>query len=181
MEYLEDPQRNDVDEKVQLLLKNSRDLNSFLSTRIPIIELYLRFHQEAEHLTNLFNNLEQTLKTQKRQEDFHYIDTVWSKIQSQFSLLKNIAKLFSAEQVKVCCTTFKRLWHVLTARWDEFRFNVFEISEVRLRRFHLSTVGLSLRFWGFGSANRHRLLVFSAGLIFKMINALEALHKVGVV
>lgn len=105
VEHLEDSQRDDVDEKIKLLSKNLNDLNSFLSTRIPIIELYLRFHQEADHLTNLFNNLEQTLKTQKHSEDFHYIDTVWSKIQSQFSLLKNISKLFSAEQVKVCCMT----------------------------------------------------------------------------
>lgn len=99
---MEDSQRDDVNEKIQLLLKNSSDLNSFVSSRIPIIELYLRFHQEADHLTNLFDNLEQTLKTQKRTEDFHYIDTVWSKIQSQFSLLKNIAKLFQAEKNKVC-------------------------------------------------------------------------------
>lgn len=99
---MEDSQRDDVNEKIQLLLKNSSDLSSFVSSRIPIIELYLRFHQEADHLTNLFDNLEQTLKTQKRTEDFHYIDTVWSKIQSQFSILKNIAKLFAAEKNKVC-------------------------------------------------------------------------------
>lgn len=115
MEYLEDKQRDDVNGKIQLLLKNSFDLNSFLSTRIPIIELYLRFHQEADHLTNLFNNLEQTLKTQKHSEDFHYIDTVWSKIQAQFTLLKNVAKLFSSEQAKVCCMRLC-FWHVLTAR-----------------------------------------------------------------
>lgn len=102
LDYMEDSQRDDVNEKIQLLLKNSSDLNSFVSSRIPIIELYLRFHQEADHLTNLFDNLEQTLKTQKRTEDFHYIDTVWSKIQSQFSILKNIAKLFAAEKNKVC-------------------------------------------------------------------------------
>lgn len=99
---MEDSQRDDVNEKIQLLVKNSSDLSSFVSSRIPIIELYLRFHQEADHLTNLFSNLEQTLKTQKRSEDFHYIDTVWNKIQSQFTLLKNVAKLFAGEQVKVC-------------------------------------------------------------------------------
>lgn len=82
-------------------MKNSNDLSSFVSLRVPIIELYLRFHQEAEHLTNLFNNLEQTLRTQKRSDDFHYIDTVWSKIQSQFALLKNVASLFTAEKNKV--------------------------------------------------------------------------------
>lgn len=115
MEYMEDAQRDDVKEKIQLLSKNSNDLNNFVSSRIPIIELYLRFHQEADHLTNLFNNLEQTLKTQKRSDDFHYIDTVWSKIQSQFALLKNIAKLFAAEKNKVCsvkCSNASR--HVLT-------------------------------------------------------------------
>lgn len=102
-EYIEDSQRDDVNEKIKLLTKNADDLNSFVSSRIKIIELYLRFHQEADHLTNLFNNLEQTLKTQKRSDDYKYIDTVWSKIQSQFTLLKNIASLFAAEKMKVCC------------------------------------------------------------------------------
>lgn len=118
LEYLEEAQSNDVNEKLRLLFKNSNDLNSFVSSRIPIIELYLRFHQEADHLTNLFNNLEQTLKTQKRTDDYHYIDTVWGKIQTQFSLLKNLANLFAAEKNKVCCfapliTQLK--WHVLTS------------------------------------------------------------------
>lgn len=103
LEYLEDFQRDDVSDKLQMLSKNSSDLHNFLLTRIPVIELYLRFHQEAEHLTNLFNHLEQTLKTQKRSNDYHYVDTVWSKIQSQFTLLKNVASLFTAEKNKVCC------------------------------------------------------------------------------
>lgn len=102
MDSLEDTQRDDVNEKINLLLKNWNDLNSFVSARIPIIELYLRFQHEAEHLINLFNNLEQTLKTTKRSEEFHYIDTVWSKIQTQFSLLKNIANMFNIEKLKVC-------------------------------------------------------------------------------
>jgi hypothetical protein len=98
---LEDSQRADVNEKIRLLLKNINELRDFVATRVPLIELYLRFHQEADHLTNLFNNLEQTLRTQKRPDDSHYIDTVWSKIQLQFTLLKNIAKLFDAEKIKV--------------------------------------------------------------------------------
>ena len=102
MESLEDTQRDDVNEKIKLLSLNWNDLNNFVSARIPIIELYLRFHQEAEHLINLFNNLEQTLKTTKNVDEFHYIDTVWSKIQTQFSLLKNIANLFKTEKIKVC-------------------------------------------------------------------------------
>ena len=113
LEHLDDSQRDDTNDKIRLLLKNSNDLNSFVSGRMPIIELYLRFHQEADHLTNLFNNLEQTLKTQKRSDDFHYIDTVWAKIQSQFSLLNNIAKLFTAEKAKVCLLIGFR--HVLSA------------------------------------------------------------------
>lgn len=100
-EFMEDAQRADVTEKIDLLMKNLSDLNNFVANRIPIIELYLRFHQEAEHLINLFDNLEQTLKTTKRSEEFHYVDTVWSKIQTQFMLLKNIAKHFNAEKVKV--------------------------------------------------------------------------------
>lgn len=103
LEYLEDSQRDDVNDKLQMMSKNSNDLHNFLSSRIPTIELYLRFHQEAEHLTNLFNNLEQTLRTQKRTDDYHYIDSVWSKIQSQFTILKNIASLFATEKNKVCC------------------------------------------------------------------------------
>lgn len=101
LEFVEDSQREDVNEKINLLMKNWNDLNSFVAGRIPIIELYYRFHQEAEHLVNLFNNLEQTLKTSKRSEEFHYIDTVWNKIQTQFMLLKSVAKHFSAEKIKV--------------------------------------------------------------------------------
>jgi hypothetical protein len=100
---LEDSQRDDVNEKINVLIKNWSDLNSFVMARIPIIELYHRFHQEADHLVNLFNNLEQTLRTTKHADELHYIDTVWSKIQSQFTLLKNISKLFAAEKNKVCC------------------------------------------------------------------------------
>jgi hypothetical protein len=99
---MEDAQRDDVNDKINLLIKNWNDLNSFVSNRIPIIDLYLRFHHEAEHLVNLFDNLEQTLKTTKRSEEFHYVDTVWSKIQAQFMLLKNIAKQFNNEKIKVC-------------------------------------------------------------------------------
>lgn len=101
LESMEETQRADVTEKIDSLMKNWNDLNSFVANRISIIELYLRFHQEAEHLINLFNNLEQTLKTTKRSEEFHYVDTVWNKIQTQFMLLKNIAKHFNAEKVKV--------------------------------------------------------------------------------
>ncbi len=101
LEFVEDSQRADVTEKINSLLKNWNDLNSFVAARIPIIELYYRFHQEAEHLVNLFSNLEETLKTSKRSEDFHYIDTVWSKIKTQFMLLKSIAKHFDAEKIKV--------------------------------------------------------------------------------
>lgn len=107
MESLEDTQRDDVNEKLKQLLKNWNDLNSFVSARIPIIELYLRFHQEADHLINLFNNLEQTLKNKKHAEEFHYIDTVWSKIQTQFSLLKNLAKHFNTEKLKVCLIVYR--------------------------------------------------------------------------
>jgi ribosome-associated translation inhibitor RaiA len=102
LDLLEDAQRDDVKEKIGQLLKNWNDLNSFVQARIPIIELYLRFHQEADHLVNLFNNLEQTLRATKHADELHYIDTVWNKIQTQFTLLKNISKLFAAEKIKVC-------------------------------------------------------------------------------
>jgi len=102
LEFLEDAQRDDVNDRIRLLTKNWNDLNNFLVARIPIIELYERFHHEAEHLTNLFDNLEANLRTTNKTNDFHYIDTVWNKIQQQFTLLKNIAKLFATEKAKVC-------------------------------------------------------------------------------
>lgn len=137
MEFLEDAQRDDVNDKVQLLLKNSYDLNKFLSTRIPIIELYLRFHQEADLLRNLFNNLEQTLKTQKHSEDFHYIDTVWIKIQSQFTLLQNVAKLFATEKEKVCGSRAGRGWLKTfpVGLWGSYP-NCWKFNDSKFKRDH---------------------------------------------
>ncbi|CRL08293.1 CLUMA_CG021374, isoform B [Clunio marinus] len=132
LEFVEDSQRNDVNEKIHLLLKNSSDFNNFLTSRIPVIELYLRFHQEADHLTNLFSNLEQTLKTKKRSEDFHYIDTVWSKIQTQFTVLKNIAKHFTAEKTKVADSYLQvdRAENCIEKTLDAFSRRQLEISDV---------------------------------------------------
>lgn len=110
MEYLEDSQRDDVNEKIKLLVKNWNDLREFIAARIPLIELYIKFHLEAEHLTNLFNNLEQTLKTTIKSNDFHYIDTVWNKIQTQYTMLKTVAKMFTVEKSKVCF-----LLHIFTS------------------------------------------------------------------
>lgn len=105
LESIEDEQKRDVNEKIVQLLKNFNDLSNVLMSRIPIIELFYKFHQEAEHLSNLFNNFEHSVKTQKNSDVFHYIDTVWEKIQAQFSLLKTLAKLFASEKTKVCLLT----------------------------------------------------------------------------
>lgn len=101
-----------MNDKIGQLLKNFNDLTNVLTTRISIIELYSKFHLEADHLSNLLNNFEHSVKTQKNADVFHYIDTVWEKIQAQFAILKSIAKLFATEKTKVCmqctCQTFFR-------------------------------------------------------------------------
>lgn len=128
LESIEEEQKRDVNEKISQLLKNFNDLSNVLTTRIPIIELYLKFHHEAEHLTNLFNNFEHSLKTQKNSDVFHYIDTVWEKIQSQFALLKTLQKLFASEKTKVCfilallTRMLKTLKLILRVRFDMYVF-----------------------------------------------------------
>ena len=101
-ESLEDEQREDVDSKITSLKQNWSDLKIFVFKRVGLVEMYAQFHHETENLSNLFNNLEQTLKTRSHPNDFKYIDSVWSKIQIQFIYLKKVGMQFNDESVKVC-------------------------------------------------------------------------------
>ena len=101
LDSLEDEQKEDVDSKITSLKQNWSDLKNFVFARVGLIEMYGQFHHEAENLSNLFNNLEQTLKTRSHPNDFKYIDSVWSKIQIQFTYLKKVGRQFNEESVKV--------------------------------------------------------------------------------
>ena len=127
-ESLEDDQRDDVDSKISLLKQNWSDLKNFVLSRINLIEMYIQFHHEAENLSNLFNNLEQTLKTTSQPNDFKYIDSVWSKIQIQFTYLKKVGKNFIDESSKVrinCCNKIFQLSY----------FPISFLSQKKLSRF----------------------------------------------
>jgi hypothetical protein len=155
LDNIEEEQKRDVNEKISQLLKNFNDLSNVLTSRIPIIELFLKFHHEAEHLTNLFNNFEHSLKTQKNSDVFHYIDTVWEKIQSQFSLLKTLQKLFASETTKVCFILV-----LLTRMFSSYRLNgrystcfsklftIMPIKKLKQESFHQFFADF-LFFWNF--------------------------------
>lgn len=55
LEYLEDGQRDDVQQKVDLLRQQWIELKNYVIARVDLLKLYIRFHQEAETVRNLFD------------------------------------------------------------------------------------------------------------------------------
>lgn len=102
LKYVESGQKEDVHEKMESLKKNWNDLRNFIRNRVSLIELFLKFHHEAEDLGNMFNTLEQTLKSSAQLDSF-YIDSLWQNIQTQYTHLKSIGRKFLEDYPKVRC------------------------------------------------------------------------------
>jgi hypothetical protein len=101
LEFLEEYQRNDVDEKIELLRRNWTDLKNFVFLRVDLIKVYIQFHQEAEIMTVMFGQLEAQLRGLKPHDRTQFVDDAWSRIQSQYGKLKSIAKQFGESSDKV--------------------------------------------------------------------------------
>jgi hypothetical protein len=102
LEFLEEYQRLDIEEKIESLRRNWTDLKNFVFKRVDLIKIYIQFHLEADKLSELFSKLESQLKTIKPHDQTQFVEDAWNRIQSQFAKLKNIAKQFSdnASQVR---------------------------------------------------------------------------------
>lgn len=100
VEYLDDNQRHDVDQKIESLRKNWIDLKDFILSRIPVIEPYINFHDIAEKLQESFKNLENKIRTSSNKET-EAVDSAWDRVRKEYDQLKNAAINFNDQVQKV--------------------------------------------------------------------------------
>ena len=105
LEFLDDEQREDVDQKVDALHSHWLNLKSMLETRIDLALLYVKFHTLAVELANEFDAAEEEFRksTDGSNEDrVRSIEQKWLSIQQFYSQLTNVGKTFIEEASKVC-------------------------------------------------------------------------------
>ncbi|XP_063701950.1 titin homolog isoform X2 [Culicoides brevitarsis] len=100
VEFLDDSQRKDVDQKIEALRKNWIDLKNFVLARTDIIDTYIRFHEKTEVLSESFKKLENDIRTLSNREE-EKVDADWAKVRKEFGELKNEAKTFKEQVEKV--------------------------------------------------------------------------------
>lgn len=99
---LEDYQRNDLAEKSEAIRRNWEELNKFILTRLSLIDIYIKFFQQAEHLEINFKELQIFMENPSQLNDFKSIELHWNKIQNKYTDLKTTAKFFEESIAKVC-------------------------------------------------------------------------------
>ena len=117
LEFLDDEQREDVDQKVDALHSHWLNLKSMLETRIDLALLYVKFHTLAVELANEFDAAEEEFRksTDGSNEDrVRSIEQKWLSIQQFYSQLTNVGKTFIEEASKVCdCFFFTFFFYFL--------------------------------------------------------------------
>ncbi|XP_062540646.1 titin isoform X4 [Armigeres subalbatus] len=93
LEYLEDGQRDDVQSKIDVIRQKWIELKNFVIVRVDMLKLYIRFHQEAETLRNLFEAFDiQKATFRSAEQDRPLLQAALDNIRSQLGQLKAIGE-----------------------------------------------------------------------------------------
>ncbi|XP_065086402.1 titin isoform X2 [Ochlerotatus camptorhynchus] len=89
LEYLEDDQRDDVQHKIDVIRQTWIELKNYVNTRVDLLKLYIRFHQEAEILRNLFESFDiQKAAFRSAEHDRPLLQAALDNIRAQLGQLK---------------------------------------------------------------------------------------------
>ncbi|PNF38127.1 hypothetical protein B7P43_G14605, partial [Cryptotermes secundus] len=104
LEFLDDEQREDVDQKVDALHSHWLNLKSLLESRIDLAVIYVKFHSLAVQLANEFDAAEEEFKKSSdgvSEDTIRHVEQKWLSIQQLYSQLTNVGKNFTEDASKV--------------------------------------------------------------------------------
>ncbi|KAJ4429612.1 hypothetical protein ANN_21798 [Periplaneta americana] len=104
LEFLDDEQREDVDQKVDALHSHWLNLKSMLETRIDLADIYVKFHTLAVQLANEFDSAEEEFRKTSdgiSEDTIRLVEQKWLSIQQLYEQLKNVGKNFIEDASKV--------------------------------------------------------------------------------
>lgn len=105
LEFLDDEQREDVDQKVDALHSHWLNLKSLLESRIDLAVIYVKFHSLAVQLASEFDAAEEEFKKSSdgvSEDTIRHVEQKWLSIQQLYSQLTNVEKNFTEDASKVC-------------------------------------------------------------------------------
>lgn len=88
MEYLEDDQRKDVDQKVEELHERWMKLKNILENRMELSRKYVKFHMEADIVNKEMDKLDEVLLENKNNMDEQFMDQIEKKFESLIPLFE---------------------------------------------------------------------------------------------
>lgn len=104
LEYLEDDQRKDVDNKVEELHERWIKLKNILENRMDLSRQYVKFHMEADIVNKEMDKLDQLFLDNKHNIDDQIMNHIEKKFQSIvpfFQCAKNTGLTFINESKRV--------------------------------------------------------------------------------
>lgn len=132
LEYLEDNQRRDVDNKVEELHNKWMNLKNVLENRLDLSKIYIKFHTEADIVNNEMNSLESSLQQNKDRIDEQFMKNLEDKFESLSPLYQSakntgITFINSAHKVRVRYFTFLIFLSTknYTRSWQNFNAHLF--------------------------------------------------------
>ncbi|KAF5301257.1 hypothetical protein FQR65_LT00957 [Abscondita terminalis] len=156
LEYLEDNQRHDVDQKVEELHQLWLKLKNILETRLDLSAIYVKFHTEADYVNRQIDQLEDILNNSSKEIDddtLNKLEEKWESLIPLYQSAKNTGITFinATGQVsepyldtKRACICVESVLEklsgrqlVVTRNWQSFHTNVVEKREIQMQ-LHLS-------------------------------------------
>lgn len=111
MEFLDDSQRIDVDSKVEALSERWMKLKHLLESRLDLIEIYVKFHKEADIVNNEMDRLETSIPAAAddiSDEMMNRLEEKWESLVPLYQSAKNTGLTFINEANKVL--KLKYIW-----------------------------------------------------------------------
>ncbi|PSN37212.1 hypothetical protein C0J52_12781, partial [Blattella germanica] len=104
LEFLDDEQRGDVDQKVDALHSHWLNLKSMLEERIDLAFIYVKFHTLAVELATEFDAAEEEFKKTSDgigEDTIRIVEQKWLSIQQLYEQLKSVGRNFIEDASKV--------------------------------------------------------------------------------
>ncbi len=72
-----------------------------MENRVDLVTILIQFLKLADSLSNMFNYLENVLKSVPEEEKMNQLNSIWSKVQPAYAQLKSEGERFIDETSKV--------------------------------------------------------------------------------
>lgn len=98
---MDDTERNDIDNKVKDIHDIWNELKTIVENRVDLSTNYINFLQLAEKLTDMFNHIEDVLKTTPEDSKLNQLDMLWNQLIPVYTQLKDEGRQFKENVQKV--------------------------------------------------------------------------------